>query len=82
MKYLALFLLVLVSCDTSPKNLTGEYELPPELKDCKVLRISGNWEQQLFVVRCPNSLTATTWTETRSCGKNCMNTDNYSVTAD
>lgn len=74
MKYLFLIFLT-IAC--SPYNKTQkDYSLPPELSDCKVFIISDGLKD-LFVVKCPNADTTTSWT--RNCGKGCTRTEHATV---
>lgn len=74
MKYLILFLLT-IACAPNHKE-KKDYSLPAELADCKVFWISDGWKD-LYVLRCPNSSTTTSWSE--SCGKNCYTQKNVQV---
>lgn len=50
----------LFGCDASYKNKTEDFQLPEELKDCKVYMLRGeNYANELFVVACPNKETTT-----------------------
>lgn len=60
------------SDDYSPKDYTKKYDLPQELADCTIHEINGHSVIEMSVVRCPNSDTTSSWTE--SCGKNCTRT--------
>lgn len=45
----------LFGCDASYKNQTEDFQLPEELKDCKVYMLRGeNYSNQILVVSCLN----------------------------
>lgn len=74
-----LILTILAGCSASSSNNTSHYQMPPEMKDCKVFRLEGDGlSKTLYVVKCPNSNTSTSWIE-RS-GKN--NHTTYSVSVE
>ena len=59
---MALTGLVLGGCKAETEERTGEYALPAGLQDCQVYRMtSGANGSFLYVVRCPNSATSTTF---------------------
>ncbi|QIW86876.1 hypothetical protein AHP1_451 [Aeromonas phage Ahp1_CNU-2021] len=65
---IALGALLLVGCDSYSKSLDSDYTLPPELSDCKIVKLVGSgMSKDLYVVRCPNSSTTTRY----HCGKSC-----------
>jgi hypothetical protein len=57
--------LVLTSCDSETKEVSGKFELPPELRDCVIYSMysDGALQQDITVVRCPLSQTSTTYRE-------------------
>lgn len=56
----AIFGLFLFGCDSSYKNKTEDFQLPEELKDCKVYALRGeNYSNWMYVVACPNKQTTT-----------------------
>lgn len=73
MKYFVF--LFIISCSPYYKSM-NDYKLPPELEDCKVFIINDG-SKDLFVVKCPNNQTTTSWT--RSCGKNCTTTEHLTT---
>ena len=74
MRYLLLIFLA-IACAPSHERKT-DYSLPAELSDCKIFYISDG-SKGLYVVRCPNSYTSTTWT--RSCGNKCTTTEHVTI---
>ena len=56
----SVFAIVTVACTPSYKQLDYPV-LPEELKDCKIFRINNSAGTFLYVVRCPNSSTSTTF---------------------
>jgi hypothetical protein len=77
MRYLPIIFLA-IACSPQHKELP-EYSLPSELKDCKVfsIRDGGLGAKELYVVKCPNATTTTSWT--RTCGKNCTTTEHLTL---
>lgn len=77
MRYIPILFLVL-ACSPGHKELP-DYSLPSELKDCKVfmIRDDGVLAKALYVVKCPNATTTTSWT--RRCGKNCTTTEHVTL---
>lgn len=58
---ISLLAVVSIGCSKT-HNITDNYNLPDELKDCKFYRVEGfNGASSLRVVRCPNSSTSTTY---------------------
>lgn len=60
--------LMVTGCDDSDtgsqRNVTAKYNLPTEMADCVIYRMSGGMSvNELTVVRCPNSTTSTTHQE-------------------
>jgi hypothetical protein len=53
--------LVLGGCKAETEDKTSDYLLPMELSDCKVYQMSNAAGASMFIVRCPNSATATTY---------------------
>lgn len=78
MKYIPLLFLALACAGPKHEELP-DYSLPPELKDCKVfvIRDGGLNSKELYVVRCPNTMTTTSWT--RHCGKSCSTTEHVTL---
>lgn len=71
-KFLLLSLLLfLVSCSKETHEITENYQLENELKDCTIHYLQAKQYASLTVVRCPNSSTTTKY----SCGKNCARTN-------
>lgn len=69
-KLIIAFLMVgLVGCEKSTKEISGAFVMPEELKDCKMYSLL-NGVTRVIVVRCPQSLTSTTY----SCGKTTCST--------
>lgn len=50
----------LTACDNKYRVINESYNLPSELSDCKLYRVSSDIEG-IVVVRCPNSTTSTTY---------------------
>ncbi|QOI71567.1 hypothetical protein pEaSNUABM47_00083 [Erwinia phage pEa_SNUABM_47] len=68
-KLLAVLVLAftITGCDGSAEDRTGNYTLPSGLQDCQIYRLAADGiGKTLYVVRCPNSNTSTTF----SSGKN------------
>ena len=61
---MALVVVCLVGCEKSTKEISGAFNMPEELKDCKMYGLS-NGVKNVIIVRCPQSLTSTTY----NCGK-------------
>lgn len=55
---LALVVLLLVGCEPSTKEKTGDFILPPDLKDCRIYKLFDGSET-ITTMRCPNSSTST-----------------------
>lgn len=70
-----LIIFLAIACSPYHKPKT-DYSLPTELVDCKVFVISDGMKD-LYVVRCPNSNTTTSWN--RSCGNKCTTTEYLTV---
>lgn len=66
-KVLLLLLFFTSACEKSHRDVSDNYSLPPELKDCKVFHLQSDSLNYLYVVRCPNSTTNTNF----NCGKGC-----------
>ena len=63
MKTTILIIMAVALAACSPKYEEQHYPvLPDDLKDCKFYEIS-NGGSTIKVVRCPNSQTSTTWTQ-------------------
>lgn len=46
------------------KDITDEYNLPPYMKDCKVLMLPGEmFSKTLYMIYCPHADVTTTWRE-------------------
>ena len=59
-----LLLLILVSSSVLAKDITEEYNLPPYMKDCKVLVLPGEmFSKTLYMIYCPHADVTTTWRE-------------------
>ena len=54
----------LIGCGKSTEEVSGSFNVPEELKDCKMYRLCSDI-RCINVVRCPISSTSTTY----SCGK-------------
>lgn len=52
--------LAITGCTPSAKDISEQYTLPEELKDCTITYLQGKYTY-LNVVRCPNSTTSTTY---------------------
>lgn len=64
---IAVLAMMLTGCDFSSKEKTSSYTLPAGLEDCHIYRVTPDgMGKTLYVVRCPNSNTSTTY----SSGKN------------
>lgn len=66
MKYIfVIFIsLMLFGCgDPETHEATNRFVLPEELKDCKVYSLTHNQMNWITVMRCPNSVTSTTYVE-------------------
>ena len=61
---MALVIVCLVGCEKSTKEISGSFNFPEELKDCKMYSLS-NGGSSVIVARCPLSSTTTTY----NCGK-------------
>ena len=63
MKLLAMLgVMILVSgCGQKTTEISGNYILPMELKDCKIF-VLENGSSRMKVMRCPNSATSVTYT--------------------
>lgn len=59
---LVISILFIAACSPSAEVLNFPV-LPAELKDCKFYRVSDGNLYSLRIVRCPNSTTATTYSE-------------------
>ena len=71
-------LVMLPSCEnSSTKNITNNYALPPELSDCSINYLKSTVEYNITVVRCPNSSTVSS--SVQNCGKGCTTTRNVTV---
>jgi hypothetical protein len=77
MRYLPILFLAL-ACSPKHEEMP-DYSLPPELKDCKVFMISdgGPNRKELYVVKCPNAVTTTSWTA--ECGDSCTTTEHLTL---
>ncbi|QMP19028.1 hypothetical protein FKOIJHOC_00080 [Acinetobacter phage Ab_121] len=54
---------VLVGCSTKTTEISHSYELPDGLKDCKVYYLQSKEQQNITVLRCPNSQTHVHYSE-------------------
>lgn len=54
--------LFLTACQPSYEVLQPQVT-PPELADCNFIKWNPYGSRDLYIVRCPNSTTNTTWTE-------------------
>lgn len=62
----ALLAVCLTGCEKKTVEKSDAYVLPDGLKDCKIYSMKGDgYAERLYVVRCPNSQTATHWTTHR-----------------
>ena len=61
---MALVIVSLVGCEKSTEEISGTFNMPEELKDCKMYRLCSE-RRCVTVVRCPLSSTTTTY----NCGK-------------
>ena len=52
--------LAITGCTPSAKDISEQYTMPEELKDCTITYLQGKYTH-LTVVRCPNSTTSTTY---------------------
>jgi hypothetical protein len=77
MRYIPILFLAL-ACSLKHEEIP-DYSLPSEFKDCKVLMIinGGLSNKALYVVKCPNATTTTSWT--RTCGRNCTTTEHVTL---
>jgi hypothetical protein len=73
MKFLILLLVAACAPSHEPKT---EFSLPPELQDCKIFIVSDGWKA-IYITRCPNSSTSTSWIH--SCGKRCTTMETSNV---
>lgn len=49
----------LSGCSTKTEQKTEEFDLPPELSDCKIFKLRNATGLSLYVTRCPESNTTT-----------------------
>lgn len=61
MIYLAGMLALLSACTPTGREDTSYTVMPQGLRDCKVYTITNDSGGRLYVVRCPNSDTSTTY---------------------
>ena len=61
---MALVIVCLIGCGKSTEEISGSFNFPEELKDCKMYILS-NGIKYVIIVRCPQSSTSTTY----NCGK-------------
>ena len=75
MKYILLFCLFVTAASCSPEpsqETTVKYQLPEGLKDCKIHSVRSNGSllgiptHIMYVVRCPNSATSTSYQQGKS----------------
>jgi len=66
---MALVVVCLVGCEKSTKEISGTFNMPEELKDCKMYSLSDG-VSSVYVVRCPQSSISTTY----NCGKTTCST--------
>lgn len=71
-KGLLLFLAVIMlsGCEPESKDIGGNYTMPEGLEDCHVYRLDPGLGKILYVVRCPNSQTTTSYTENKNTTSN------------
>lgn len=51
---------LITSCDKETKKVDDIFELPPEMKDCKIYKMkSSNLTVVIYAIRCPLSTTTT-----------------------
>ena len=59
-----LLLIILASSSVLAKDITDEYNLPPYMKDCKVLMLPDEmFSKTLYTIYCPHSDVTTVWRE-------------------
>lgn len=67
--YILLPIMLLSAC-ANTQDTTFRYDLPPELSDCKSYLVApkekSSMVPELYVIRCPNSSTATTYSSGKS----------------
>lgn len=74
-KIIIAFLMVgLIGCGKSTEEISGTFDMPEELKDCKMYELCGNG-RCIKVIRCPQSLTSTNY----NCGKTTCSTMSVEV---
>ena len=74
-KLIIAFLMVgFIGCEKSTEEISGTFNMPEELKDCKMYSLS-NGVSSVKVVRCPQSSTSTTY----NCGKTTCSTMSVEV---
>lgn len=79
---LPLAMLMLIACDrTETTELTTNYIMPPELKNCRIYTLSSESSQRLWVTVCPKH-TSTDWEKAESCGKNCTTYKPYNTSVE
>ena len=62
MKILAIIMLLfVVGCSKSYTEKTHQFELPDELRGCKIYHLSSDQGATLWVVRCPASVAGVTY---------------------
>ncbi len=66
MKELALIAaLLLAGCDAYTDDVSDRYQLPKGLQDCEVYRMTASRGKDLYVIRCPNSTTTTSYQDNK-----------------
>lgn len=78
---LCLFLMVGCSQEPTYSEVSNSYQLPSELRDCKMFKLTGdaNWigkSKKIYIVRCPRQ---TTTSESHYCGNGCYTQTNITV---
>ena len=60
MKISLLFLAVmgLAACSPHSSDATAEFQLPEEMKDCRVYEMVSSTGSILYAIRCPKSITS------------------------
>lgn len=52
----------LVACDASTENVTTRFDLPSDLQECELIRLSpdGGSSDRVYILKCPEGYTGTT----------------------
>lgn len=64
-KLIIIAALLLTGCDSYTDDLSSRYDLPKGLEDCKVYRMTPSRGKDLYIVRCPNSVTGVSYRENK-----------------